>query len=105
MSGYGQTQRAPAEQKPADRGVEEQRTASSGHAAAEGALGASLNGSPRSQALMQLRVALDNSSRVRALRGLTRALNRTREPEGEEAEQLAQDAQPAVAQFAATPDD
>jgi hypothetical protein len=67
MSGYDQTQ-WPPQQKAADGGVAEQRTASSGHAAAaEGALGAALNESSRSQSLMQLRAVLDGSPRVHRL--------------------------------------
>jgi len=100
MPGYGEMQRAQAEQNSVERGTAEHRTAARDRTLAADAL----NESPRSQSLMQLRAALDGSPRVQALQGLSRALNRPREPEHDEPEQL-QESRPAALQFAALTDD
>jgi hypothetical protein len=103
---YAESERAPA-QRSTDGGATVHRVeiAAREHAPVADVLGASLNQSPRSQALIQLRQALDESPRVQGLQGLAGALNVTRAPEDEEPEQLPQDARSAAAQLAAMPDD
>src|SRR2546421_6536987 len=77
MPNFTQNDRAAA-QKSIDGGAAEHWSAAPTHAPAADTLAASPNQSPRSQALMQLRTALDASPRTQALQGLERALNRHR---------------------------
>jgi hypothetical protein len=105
MSGYGQMQRAPAQQKTAYSGSADHRTAVGDRAPATEPLSQSLNQSPRAQSLLQMRQALDEGPRVQSQLALQRALNRTRAPQANEGEQPEQDARSEPAQLAAMPDE
>jgi hypothetical protein len=104
MSGYGQMQRAPAQQKTAYSGSADHRTAVGDRAPATEPLSQSLNQSSRAQSLLQMRQALDEGPCVQSQLALQRALNRTRAPQANEGEQPEQDARSEPAQLAAMPD-
>jgi hypothetical protein len=78
MPTYAPPQRAPSLQSSTYEGAEQRadtNAVSSEATPGHGTLGAHLNQSPRSQALLQMRQALEESPRVQAQRALQRALN------------------------------
>lgn len=75
MSGYGQAQRTPAQPKSARDDAADHRTAAPIHSPLADGLAGSLNRSPRSLSLLQLRQTLDGSPRLQSQLALQRALD------------------------------
>jgi hypothetical protein len=80
MHDYVQTKRPPASQRSTDAAGPEQQTggraaAPGGASAAHGSVTGSLNASPRAQALLAMKTALDESPQVKAQLTMQRMLN------------------------------
>jgi hypothetical protein len=75
--GYAEPKRASTEHASSNGGAAEYRTSAHDGAPADDVLAASLNRSPRSRSLMQLRAVLDGSPRIQSQLALQRAMNDT----------------------------